>query len=56
MYGALKVSRGTYFRCRQGAQESGTRFLFLVILCRPSGENALALDEVVDGGVGDILL
>lgn len=46
---------GTHFLCRQGAQERGIRFLFLITLNWPSGERAPPLDDVVDGGVGDIL-
>ncbi len=44
-----------YFRFLQGAQDKGIRFLFLMTRNCPSGERAPALDEVVDGGVGDIL-
>jgi hypothetical protein len=43
-----------YFRLLQGAQDKGMRFLFLMTRNCPSGEWAPALDEVVDGGVGDI--
>ena len=47
-------SSEAHLRLRQGAQDKGTRFLFLMTRNCPSGERAPALDEVVDGGVGDI--
>lgn len=45
-----------YFRFLHGAHETGTRFRFLTTRYCPSGECAPMLDEVVDGGVGDIFV
>jgi hypothetical protein len=43
------------FRCLQGPQDNGTRFLFLTTLNWGSGGEWPALEEFVEGGVGGIL-
>jgi hypothetical protein len=44
-----------YFLCLHGAQDNGTRFLFLTTLNWGSGGECPALEEVVEGGVGGIV-
>ena len=44
--------REPHFLFRQGAQDNGTRFLFLTTRYEPSGENCPLLEVVADGGVG----
>jgi hypothetical protein len=51
----VAVMSGAYFLCLQGAHDKGTRFLFLTILYCSSGECPPALDDVVEGGVGDMM-
>ena len=44
------------FLCLQGAQDRGTRFRFRTTLNWASGGEWPALDDVVDGGVGGMVL
>ena len=51
------MSRGmTDFLCRHGPQESGTRFLFRTTRYWASGECPPTLEEVVEGGVGVMMM
>lgn len=45
-----------YFLCRHGAQDRGTRFLFRTTLNWGSGGDCPALEDVVDGGVGGMMM